>query len=398
MNDAGRWQVPEAPKQVLAPEAYTSAEWFEAEQKHLFARSWIFAGVTLDLADPGDYTTAQAGPYPLAAVRGRDGVLRGFHNICRHRGTVILEGAGNMGGAFVCPYHEWTYDLAGNLKGIPDEANCFPELDRESMNLHGAGLAVFKDMVFLHPDPKADFEAWLGGIQDVAWPHDISNLVETRDVTYEMNCNWKVFYENAIDGYHLKYLHRKTFGGPAPTGNDWVPRGNHLVWYFTEEGRKSAIAKTVADRVEKDDRPTIAGAEDADYGGVYMMFPTTIALPNPYNFSVSQLLPLGPEKTLIRSRVWGIEGSKGRIIQNIEASEKARDPHTGYVKLELLDRHPTDTLDHQLEDMWICEKVQRALHSPKFSVGALARGGGGEATLEIFQRIVREMVLEEEAA
>ncbi len=393
MNDAGQWQIPEQPRQILGAEAYTSPEWFAAEQKTLFARSWVFAGVVSDLSEPGDYTTAQAGHYPLAAVRGRDGTLRGFHNICRHRGTEILEGAGNMGGAFVCPYHEWSYDLAGNLRGIPDEADCFPELDRAGLNLHGAGLAVFRDMVFLHPDPDANFQAWLGGVEDVAWPHDISALVETRDVTYEMNCNWKVFYENAIDGYHLKYLHRKTFGGPAPTGNDWVPKGDHLIWYYTEQkGRKSAIAKTVADRIKGDDQPTIPGAEDADYGGVYMLFPTTIALPNPYNFSVSQLLPLGAEKTLIRSRVWGIPGSKGRVSQNIEASERARDPHTGHVKLELLDCHPTETLDHQLEDMWICEKLQRAMHSPKFSVGALAKGGGGEATLEIFQNIVRQMV------
>ena len=261
------------------------------------------------------------------------------------------------------------------------------------MNLHGAGLAVFRNMVFLHPDPEADFQSWLGGVDEIAWPHDILTLVETRDVTYELNCNWKVFYENAIDGNHLKYLHKRTFGDPAPAGNDFVPRGNHLVWYSTEiKGRKMAFPKNVALRLKDDDRPMIPGAEGVDYGGVYMLFPTTIAIPNPYNFSVSQLIPLGAEKTLIRSRVWGIAGSKGRASQNIEASERARDPHLGHVKLELLDVHPTDSLDHQLEDMWICKKVQRAMHSPKHSVGALAKGGGGEATLEIFQRMVQEAV------
>ena len=91
-----QWQVPEQPQQVLGSDAYTSPAWFAAEQKALFRKSWVFAGVIMDLAQPGDYTTAQAGPYPLTAVRGRDGKLRGFHNICRHRGTVILDGAGNM--------------------------------------------------------------------------------------------------------------------------------------------------------------------------------------------------------------------------------------------------------------------------------------------------------------
>ena len=389
----GQWQVPKDPKQILEPAAYTSPEWFAAEQKNLFGKSWVFAGVLSDLAKPGDFTTAQAGHYPLAAVRGRDGELRGFHNICRHRGAEILERAGNMGGAFVCPYHEWTYDLAGKLKGIPEEADCFPGLDRSGLNLHDAGLAVFKDMVFLHPDPGADFQAWLGGLDQIAWPHDISTLVETRDVTYEMNCNWKIFYENAIDGYHLKYLHKKTFGGPAPAGNDFVPRGKHLVWYSTEiPGRNMAFPKKVAERLKSDDRPMIPGSESADYGGVYMLFPTTIALPNPYNFSVSQLIPLAADKTLIRSRVWGLPGGTGRASQNIAASERARDPHSGHVRLDLLDVHPTDSLDHQLEDMWICEKLQRAMHSPKFKVGPLAKGGGGEATLEIFQNIVRNYV------
>lgn len=385
--------IPAEPRQQLTPHAYTSTDWYEREQKELFGRSWIFAGVTSDLANAGDYVTVQVGHHPLIVVRGRDGEFRGFHNLCRHRGSALLEGSGNTGNGFICPYHAWSYDLDGTLTAVTNQAACFPDLDKAALSLHPAAVGVFRGVVFVHPDPDADFDAWLADLPDAGWPHDVTALTETRNVTYEMKCNWKAFYENAVDGYHLKYLHQHTLGGPAPDRNTWDAHGRHLVWYATDsEGGKRAISQTVARYKDQPDMAQIRGTEAADYGGVFMLFPTTIVLPNPYNFSITQMLPVAPEITLLHSRVWGLPGTKGRVAQDISASEEAVDPLTGYVNLDYLTVDPRETGDHQLEDMWICENIQRAMHSPKYSVAGLGRGAGAEAPLTFFQQSVLDFV------
>lgn len=385
--------IPAAPQQKLRTSAYTSTEWFEREKKELFARSWIFAGVTSDLANAGDYVTVQAGDNPLMVIRGDDGELQGFHNLCRHRGSALLEGAGNTGKGLLCPYHAWSYELDGSLLAVTNEAACFPDLDKAALSLHAAAVGVFRGVVFVHADPDADFDVWLADLPNVGWPHDVTALTETRNVIYELKCNWKVFYENAVDGYHLKYLHQNTLGGPAPDRNTWDAHGRHLVWYATDlDGRKRATSQTVVRYNDEPDMAMIEGTEAADYGGVFMLFPTTIALPNPFNFSITQMLPVGPERTLLHSRVWGLPGTKGRAAQDISASESAIDPMTGYVSLDYLSMHATETGDHQLEDMWICENIQRAMHSPKYSVGGLALGGGAEAALTFFQQSVLDFV------
>ena len=98
--------MPERPTSLLPREAYVSPDWFRAEQEKLFAQTWSYVGVSTELPNPGDYATVGAGDYRLVVLRDTSGRLRGFHNICRHRGTELLEGAGNLGSErIVCPYH-----------------------------------------------------------------------------------------------------------------------------------------------------------------------------------------------------------------------------------------------------------------------------------------------------
>ena len=95
----------------LPVEAYLSRPWFDREQELLFGRTWQFAGLAEDLTEPGDYVTAQAGPFPLIVLRGEDGELRAFHNICRHRGTQLLRAVGKARKVITCPYHGFQYSL-----------------------------------------------------------------------------------------------------------------------------------------------------------------------------------------------------------------------------------------------------------------------------------------------
>ena len=114
---------------VLPVEAYTSQAWFDREQEHIFSRTWQYAGLAEDVSEPGQFISVQAGLNNIFIVMGRDRRLRAFHNICRHRGTQLLRAVGKTQKAITCPYHDWTYDLEGNLISVPDREREFPDLD-----------------------------------------------------------------------------------------------------------------------------------------------------------------------------------------------------------------------------------------------------------------------------
>lgn len=377
------------PKQLLPREAYTSTDWFSREQDNLFSKTWSFFGLSSEISKPGDFLTGKVGRYPVAVVQNQDGELRAYHNLCRHRGTELLEGQGNTGKTLVCPYHRWTYGLNGDLRGLPNKAECFPDIDRKEWSLKEASVGMFKGMIFVNPDPKQSFSGWVGPLTGVEWPHDVgdASLVAGEEFVCRMKCNWKVFFENAIDGYHLAYLHENTLGGPLPGLNEWESHGQNMVWYSTErDGVRNRIPKFVAEQVGKYSMPTIKGAEDPGYVGVYMLFPTTIVTPSPWSLTVSRMEPVDPDTTVLRARTW-ITKSWMNYADRLKDTP-GFNPQSGLIESDHWKTHPLETGDFQTEDIWVCEKMQRSLHSPNYSVGPYSKGSGGEAMLEVFQKIV----------
>jgi len=388
--------LPQTPQQRLPRHAYVSEDWLERERQNLFGRTWAFAGVIGDFDEAGDFRTVRAGPFSLVVIRDSAGHLKGFHNICRHRGTEILDGHGKTGRTIVCSYHNWTYSLDGGLRGVPAQKDCFPKLDKTTIHLREAAVGVFRGLVFVHPDadPGEPFQHWIDDLGSVPWPHDLSSSdlkASHDDIVYEILCNWKVFYENVLDGYHLAYLHKETLGGLLPHLNTWEAKGRHLVWWSIErEGVKSRIPQFVEKATKNTWAKTVKGAETLGYGGVYALFPTTILVPNPWGFSISVLEPVDAGTTLLRVRNWA---PAGLLSYRFRASDiPGYDRVSGRVKSSHWKTHPLETGDFQTEDIWVCEKLQRALQSPKFEVGPLARGSGGEAALDFFQQCVLEFV------
>ena len=389
-------KMSDTPTQRLPREAYVSDDWLAREQASLFSRNWTFAGVTMDFKEPGDFKTVQAGAHSLIVVKDQDGTLRGFHNICRHRGTELLEGCGNAGKTIVCPYHNWVYNLDGRLRGVPAQRECFPDMDKKKVALFGAAVGIFKNLVFVHPqaEPVEPFDTWKNALSSVPWPHDLeaAEMEENPDdVVYELKCNWKVFVENAIDGYHLSYLHKNTLGGPTHDKNIWETFGRHMVWWSTErEGVKHRIPQFVENAAKGSGLKVVTGADTPGYGGVYMLFPTTILTPNPWGFSISIMEPVDANTTRLRIRNWSPKGwlTYTHRAKDIPGYDKA----SGLIKSEFWTQHPLETGDFQTEDVWVCEKMQRALQSPRHEVGFLAKGTGGEAALDFFQQCVLEFV------
>ena len=377
------------PRQLLPRHSYIDAAWLERERQALFDRCWVWAGLATDLAEPGDFLTTRILDQQLFVLRDDAGALRAFHNVCRHRGCEVVEGKGNVGKSIRCPYHRWTYAMSGALRTVPHEDACFGSVPRERLSLHPASVGVHRGMVYVnpHPEPPESFDTWIAGLEAHAWPHDLGDgsLVFTGETVYQMSCNWKIFYENAVDGYHLGYLHDRTLGPLYPDRNVWRRVGRHAVWYSTErEGRPESSSVLTERIVEGAGGRRLPGHETPTYPGVVMLFPLTIVAPHPWGFSVSILEPVDAETTLMRVRNWLPQGSRRGVF---EPSGEA-----SVVRLDDLEAHPLESGDFQIEDMWICEKIQRNLHSPKFEVGPLADGPGAEGPVTHFQQSVLDYV------
>jgi phenylpropionate dioxygenase-like ring-hydroxylating dioxygenase large terminal subunit len=365
----------------LPREAYTEQAWFERELETLFIDTWRFIGTTNDFKEAGDYRTLRVGRAPLAVIRDGQGELRAFHNVCRHRGAELLDGdSGNAGKVLVCPYHRWTFGLDGALRGVPDRPTCFPDLDRSSLGLKPAAMGILKGLIFVNPNPGADFDAWVAPLAGREWPHDLfdSDVKEAAPLLYDLKCNWKVFAENAIDGYHLAYLHEKTLGGPAPDKNVWEQAGDHMIWYANEDGVRHRLPAKI--REETGTMGMIKSARETGYGGVYFLFPATLIVPTPFGLSLSILHPVAPGRTRMTVRQW-IGPWQWRDERNYI---QGYDKKTGIISSDNWTKHPLETGDFQTEDVWICEKVQRGLESPAYEHGPLSQGAGAEDPIRWF--------------
>ena len=195
-----------APGRNLPPAAFTSREVFEVEQRAIFAKSWMHVADVRDVAQPGDYTTALLGRTPIMIVRGKDGELRGFLNACRHRGAQLLDGSGTCDKQIKCPYHAWSYGLDGKLLGVPyrDEFEC----DTSQMGLIGVRVGAVGPLIFACIDPTAPSLAeWVGDLAPAMAANDVTKWDFAWELTYELQANWKLFVENANDGYHIPFVH-----------------------------------------------------------------------------------------------------------------------------------------------------------------------------------------------
>jgi phenylpropionate dioxygenase-like ring-hydroxylating dioxygenase large terminal subunit len=206
---------------------YTSAEWLERERRDLFARSWLAVGLAWRVARPGSYLTFDEGALPVVVVRDRDGVLRAFVNSCRHRGTRLLDGAGEVA-AIRCPYHDWKYALDGRLRHIPEAAGFAAEPDKESLGLRPLRVAEALGFVWVTTDAEAPpiTEAF-GELVDEFAPYRLEEMRPIQEVTWTLACNWKAVLDNATESYHLARVHGASVGPLIEEAPDFRTYGDH---------------------------------------------------------------------------------------------------------------------------------------------------------------------------
>ncbi len=209
---------------AMPKSVYTSPEFAAEEMQHIFAREWLCAGRADALPNPGDYLTMQISGEPIVVLRDRAGALRAMSNVCRHRMSQLLEGRGNTR-SIVCPYHAWTYNLDGSLRGAPamtlNESFC-----KEQIGLPQVRCEEWLGwiMVTLNPDAPspsvrlAEVEALVGNLHMEAYS-------EAFREEFRWATNWKVLAENFMESYHLPVCHSGTIGGSVDLMKMTCPEG-----------------------------------------------------------------------------------------------------------------------------------------------------------------------------
>ena len=214
--------------ETLPPFCYTLEAFFRREVERIFMKVWNFIGRADRIPRPGDYFTLEFVGVPVVVVRDAQGEVRAFANSCRHRGATVAVGEGNCR-AFRCPYHSWSYGLDGRLLAAP-EIDKSRNFDFADYGLVPLRLEIWAGFMFLNFDAAATpLLDWLGDLPEKLASYRFEDMLCVRRKEYLLECNWKVYVENAMEAYHVPTVHRSTLqrqkGPPSqkqPTRGEWI--------------------------------------------------------------------------------------------------------------------------------------------------------------------------------
>jgi choline monooxygenase len=355
----------------LPREAYTDPDFFQLEIERVFGRNWTYVGAAGEMPNPGDAIPLQLGDMPIVLVRQRDGAVKAFHNICRHRGPILVREPARAQSALICPYHAWSYDLDGELKRTPaymgSGRHDSGPLDKSCMGLKEIRCDIWRDGVFINlsgdAGPLADVYAPL----EQRWAHhDLSLLRYGGSQRLRINGNWKLAMENFQEGYHLPMTH--------PFLNSLSSLENH---YSVVEPAYQGQGSHYYDTVEAGHGDLPNFPELPEYWKHRAEYPAV--LPNlmfgmhPDHFLFFGVIPLSPTVTE--------EVFHFYFIGDAALEEQ----HTA-----MRERVMSNLQSINSEDIDIVESMQAGRHSPGFVKGPFSPYQ--EATLHQFQLKIAKML------
>ncbi|MEU7885342.1 ring-hydroxylating oxygenase subunit alpha [Microbispora bryophytorum] len=334
----------------LLAEAYTDPRWLDVDVQAVFARTWQWVCHVERLSSPGSYVSATVAGMPIAIVRDRDGALRAFYNVCKHRAHELLTGSGTTR-AIVCPYHAWTYGLDGRLKAAR-RADRMATFDKNEICLDQVPVEEFGGFVYVNLDPSAAplAEQAADLAADIArWAPDVAGLTHAKRLTYDIASNWKNVIDNFLECYHCHVAHKEFVD---LVDMDTYEVKTHGIWssHFAEAGKQENAAYDVA------------GASVTQHA-VWWLWPNTCLLryPGRGNFMVLQAIPAGPGRTL---ETWDFYFETAELMDaEVEAV-----------------RYIDEVLQQQ--DISIVESVQRGMNTPAFDQGRIVYDPAGSGLSE----------------
>jgi len=331
----------------LSGQAYTNPDVLAFERKAVFARSWQFVCHIEKLRNPGDYVVFEINGQSLFAIRDENGDLKAFYNVCLHRAHELLSGEGNTR-SIVCPYHAWNYRLDGKLRSAR-RADLIENFDVDQFCLKGVAIEEFCTFVFVNLSadaaPLADETGDLAKeIHD--WAPDLDQLTHAYRLTYTIKSNWKTVIDNFLECYHCPISHRD-FVSLVDIDNYKVKTHGIYSSHIAPAGKTDNTAYA------------IDGADVTDHA-VWWMWPNTCLLryPGAPSFMILNVTPIDHETTFETYDFYFTE------------------PKPSDAQMEAI-TYIDEVL--QVEDIGLCESVQRGMSSPAFERGRFMvdpEGGG----------------------
>jgi choline monooxygenase len=336
--------------ETLASRFYTDPAILVLEKERIFRRTWQWVGMLTHpcgevngkprtIADPETFFTADVAGEPVLVCRDKEGTLRAFSNVCRHRAGPVGVGSGCQN-VLRCAYHGWTYALDGRLIGTP-EVDGVEFFDRSTMGLVPLRSEVWEQLIFVNFDGNAPpLSDYLGRIPEQARGFSFKGLqlVERRD--YQINCNWKVYVDNYLEGYHIPIAH------PGLMKEiDYAQYRTDTFRYYSQQFAPIRAMKPEESAARF--YPPGTGANEALY---FWIFPNLMLNIYPDNVSVNLVVPLSPDRTLTIFEWYFHEKESAQIQDRIRKAVGFSD-------------------QVQQEDIGICESVQRGLHSALYDRG-----------------------------
>jgi choline monooxygenase len=287
----------------LPRQAYTGQEFFDLERERLFPRKWFGIGFTSDVPEPGDSVPLMAAGVPIILCRGKDGQIRAFHNVCRHRAAMVLEKPAKGLNILRCPYHAWAWDLEGTLKGMPyfdgtpDSRDC--GLDWSKNGLVPVRVGVWHHWVFVNLDGNAPpLEEYLAPMIELTAGFDLGATRMHKRLDWEFNANWK-FQNDNWETYHHVWVHEGIFTKMSEDLDFETrePRMQTLQW----ENVVTLKRRPGSNRLTFNGEglpllPRVTGLEDAT-GGTSLIFPNVTITVSENHLASVITDPLAPDKT-----------------------------------------------------------------------------------------------------
>ena len=337
---------------ALPAECYTDAARAVVERRQVFGRGWQFVAHANEVPDPGSFLATEMAGLPVVLLRNEAGELRAFHNVCRHRAGPVAQGRG-CARRLRCIYHGWSYGLDGQLRSAT-EMDGAEDFDPQTVRLPELSLATWQGLVFLSEQPEVPLAAVVEGMDERFGSRRLDHYRHHRQVRYRLACNWKVYVDNYLEGYHVPHLH---------------PGLNRLLDYRSYRTELAEWHSLQWSPLES--RDDLYGNGDALY---YWLWPNTMLNILPGRLQTNRVVPLGVDRCRVDFDFY--------YPLDDSADGEAR---------RAADLEFSDDVQH--EDLGICEDVQRGMASGSYVPGRLnpLRETGVHHFHELLRRAWREI-------
>jgi Rieske 2Fe-2S family protein len=278
----------------LSQRYFVSPEIFAKEQKKIFSAQWVLVGHQSQITRPGDYVISQIAGESLIVVRDQRSTIRGFYNVCRHRGTRLREDQTGHASVIQCPYHAWTYALDGRLLGAP-HMDDVPGFDKADYSLHPVHLGLWEGFIFVNlADSPAPLEEWFAPLAGKFSHWNLPMLRSAKAINYDVQANWKLMFENYSECYHCPGVHPQLQKvSPYDSAENDLREGPFLGGFMKINPGKSLTVSGNACAA------FVGKIENLQQVFYYSIFPNMLLSLHPEYVMVHQLWPQSPERTLI---------------------------------------------------------------------------------------------------